>query len=184
MSRAAPDIVSGTGRVDIKVIFNNERVIVGSREYLVEHIFTYGLKSADVVFDKSNVEGVIIYGDQPVLNYMDNTLTLGLDENKLVYGEALEEVVLNGNNELKLISKPFYMRLISNGDKVFVTLNNRRNYEVSKAYLHIEPGVGSNVVNILVNPVKILWLFVEEALANLIVEKDQIKIRITRLTDK
>lgn len=184
MSRTAPDVVSGTGKVDFKVTFSNERVIVGSKEYLVEHIFAFGVKSADVIFDKSSIEGVLIYGDQPMLNYMDNTLTIGLNENKLVYGEALEEIVRNDSKNLELLSKPFYVRLISSGDKVLVSLNNKRNYEADRVCLHVEPDIGFNLINILVNPVKILWLSVEEVLVKLIVERDQIKILIAKLNNK
>ncbi|MEM0356005.1 MAG: hypothetical protein QXT88_00185 [Desulfurococcaceae archaeon] len=180
MSHTAPNLVSGTSKPSVKVIFSNERVIVGHKEYIVEHVFVYGLKSADIVFNKSSVEGSFIYSDQPYTSYVDNTLILGLNENKLICGDAFEEVIYSSNDEIKIFSKPLYVRLVSDGDKVTVYLNGRRSYEANKVYLHVEHSNHSIVINILVNPIKILWLSIEEALIRLILSKDTIRIQITK----
>lgn len=180
MSRAAPDLVSGTGRADVKVVLINERVVIGHREYIVEHLFAHGLRSADIVFNKSSIEGTFIYSDQPLLNYEDNTLILGLNENKLTYGEASEEILYSGSDEARIYSKPLYVRLVSDGDKVVVSINGKRSYEASKVYLHLESSDQVSVVNILVNPVKILWLSIGEAYVRIVYGRDHVKIHVAK----
>lgn len=177
MSKLTPDLLKGVDIDLYKVVIDNEKVVLDGNEYSVNHLYISGLYRSEIVFDKNKVRGVVLFSDKPGVTIGEDIIIVnkGLSIGNV---KAVEEVINGNGSSLELMSKPATIRVVCESEKCCLYINDNRSYLCEKIHINVRNEKAVSVINVLLNPIKIMWIYLEEARIKVKASSDQVFVEL------
>lgn len=177
MSNLTPDLVKNVDAERFRIVVDNEKTLIDGNEYSVEHIYLSGLKIAEISFNKSRVRGTFVFSDKPNVTIGEDIIVVnkGLSIDNV---KVNEEVISDDAVLMELCSKPVVLRVTCEADECTLYLNDKRSYVGEKIYISVRNENNFSVINMLLNPVKITWIYLSESKIKVKVDEKQIFVEL------
>jgi len=157
-----------------KVLIKNDRVNLLDRDYTIQHVYAHGFTRARITLDSIKINGELEYDHEPSTEIIDDVLVISYSNPPLIKHDYIENITIS-DNTLQGSSEPLSVK-IDYENKYHVLINNKYSFKNEAVELTINNSEA--VVNILIYPVRIIWLYVGKGSINLSVEYEKIIIHI------
>ncbi len=157
-----------------KILINNNKITSNDREYRVNHLYLIGFNKAILNIYKNSLKGDIEFMRKPEVTIYDEVLDIRLNNEPkldLRYRENLRKQ----DEKLCGISTPLVIK-ISENDLFTVMVNEKYIYRGEKINLNIS--IENGILNILIYPFKVIWLYVPRSNLKLMKNNKNIDIYI------
>ncbi len=160
-----------------KVVINNDKVYVPEREYNAHHVFLVGFSKAEINLYGSKVRGEIDYGFIPMIDFSDEVLSITSSKQPRIIHKYEEKLKIK-DNMLKGESKPLSIR-ISEETEYIVSVNEKHVYKGDN--IEVKFTGFNSVLNMLIYPLRIIWIYVPHGYINLSRGKNTVKIEVNEI---
>ncbi|MEM0380680.1 MAG: hypothetical protein QW607_00145 [Desulfurococcaceae archaeon] len=160
-----------------KITIKNERVKTPSYEYSAHHIYLYGFKKADISVSQDRVYGEIEYTDIPFIEIDNDILSIQYNDEPVVKHELNELIkMFIENKSLHGLLEPLHVKM-SSENSLNLLINDKYRFNASEINLSIEDNY--SIVNILIYPLKLMWIYSPKALVKIDNVDDKIVLKIS-----
>jgi len=161
-----------------KILVNNERVSTSTgHEYNTHHVYLVGFSKARLKLYSSSVKGEIEYTSEPKLSIDEDVFHAVVGREPEVKRSISEEYI-SRSKIFAGTSMPFILRIQEDGEYL-VTVNNKHYMKGEKIGLEVIGG-DSSILNLLIYPIKIMWIYMPRARFKLEDENGSLDIRISK----
>lgn len=170
-----------------KITINNGRVELpdsghSARLYEVKHLYLSNFSRAKVNISVDRVEGEVEYADRPAVNFLDDdVLTISMGAQPAIKRVFSERIFANrSGSRLAGEFDPLSIRVSDEGSLV-VHVNNKFIYSCEEAGVAISGF--SSILNMLIYPFKLAWIYSPRARMDLINENNRLLVNIEELSN-
>lgn len=161
-----------------KVVINDDKVYVLEKEYSVQHVFLTGFNKAEIILRNIRLKGVIDFENIPDIDLNDEILTIASRKQPRIIHKHDEKLVMR-NNLVEGESKPLSIR-ISEDEEYIVSINS--NHVCRGTNISVNISANNPILNVLIYPLKIIWIYIPYGWIKLSREKENIEINIRELS--
>jgi len=157
-----------------KVVIKNDKINLLERDYTFQHVYAHGFTRARISLDSVKINGELEYNHEPSTEIVDDVLVISHSNPPLIKHDYIENIKVS-DNALQGSSEPLSVK-IDYENKYHVLINDKYSFKNEAVELMVDNPEA--VVNILIYPVKIVWLYVSRGSIKLSVEDEKITIHI------
>jgi len=169
-----PSILKRLESKIFKVMFKNDKITLLDRDYMVQHVYAHGFKRARITLDSIKISGELEYEHEPSTEIAEDVLVISYSNPPIIKHDYVENITV-GDNALQGISEPLSVK-IDYENKYHVLINDK--YSFKNETVELTVNNSEAVVNILIYPVRIIWLYVSRGSIKLSMEDEKIVVHI------